>query len=323
MAVVVAGVGYMGAKLVEDLLAQEEQVIAIDNLFSTDRNAIDRFCLSPNFQFCLGDVTQPSVIEEAFSYKRDITTVYSLAAQASAHPDAADPRYTEETNLIGPRVLLDAMQRRGIKNLVFAGSFRVYGNNLPSVIGRNTPYGSFGDLSHLSKCYVEKLMEMYANLYDMRCVSLRFGVIYGVSPVVKLDPKFMTAPNKFCLQAVRRERIEVHPSGMSPMGVMHVADASLAMQSAATKKDITGYDFYDAVSELCSVSEIAGLVKEECESLGIDIEIRLSDINVNTFSECILENSTAKLGFPAKLSIRDGIKEMLQYFLRQTTQRLS
>ena len=256
MAVLVTGVGYMGSRLVVDLLERGLEVVAIDNLFSTDANAIERLKHCSGFHFIQGDVADRQILEHAMNL-RPIEVVFSLAAQSSGHPQAADPRYTEITNLLAPRLLLDVMVANGVQTIVFASSLKVYGNTLPALLNAETPYGRFSDLSHLSKCYVEKLLEMYASVHGLRCLSMRLGVVHGVSPVMKTDYRFMTAPNKFCLQLVRGEPVRVYSAGSATTGYIHVADAAAALVEAAERQDLVGYTVLDVFTELTSAHAIA------------------------------------------------------------------
>ena len=87
---------------------------------------------------------------------------YLLAAQASAHPQAAPPEYTEETNLRGPRLVFEGALRHGRPPVVYGSSFHVYGPGLQGEVDESRPYGALRDLAHLSKVYAEKLGEMMA-----------------------------------------------------------------------------------------------------------------------------------------------------------------
>src|SRR4051812_43644996 len=149
LAVLVTGIGYMGAALAEALLAHGERVVALDNRFSTDERAIGRL-VAAGMEFVAGDIAEPADVEAAFS-RAPISAVYHFAAQASAHPDAADAAYTEHSNLQGPRVVLDAMLRHGVGTIAYASSFKVYGERLAGTIDERHPYGTFRDMSHLSK----------------------------------------------------------------------------------------------------------------------------------------------------------------------------
>ena len=111
--------------------------------------------------------------------------------------------------------------------VVFGGSFRVYGDDLDgSHRDEDAPYGRVGDLSHLSKVYVEQL----ARMIGVPFVSVRLGVTYGLSPIMKTDPAFMTVPNLFCQRAVAGEALRVLED--RPLAFIHVADAAEALLAA-------------------------------------------------------------------------------------------
>ena len=188
MAVLVGGLGYIGSQVAYDLLQRGERVVGLDNLFSTDSAAIRRLVTEYGLDFVQGSVTSARTIAQALR-RAPIDTIYWSAAQASAHPQAAPPHYTEATNLQGPRLMLDAARERGVKTIVFASSLKVYGPYFDYTshgwVDESAPYGAFSDLAHLSHCYVEKLLEMYAKLYGLKCVPVRLGIVYGLGPVVK------------------------------------------------------------------------------------------------------------------------------------------
>jgi UDP-glucuronate 4-epimerase len=265
--VLVTGIGYMGAALAAALLERGERVIGLDNRFSTDDAALDALAAA-GLVLVEGDVADPATVEAAFAHG-PFTVVYHFAAQASAHPAAAPAEYTERTNLQGPRVVLDAMLRHGVGTIVYASSFKVYGEGLRGTIDEARPYGVFRDMSHLSKLHAEKLLEMYAGLYDLRCLALRFGIVYGLGPIFKTDPTFMTAPNKFCQQIARGETIAVFGGGRLPAGWLGLSDAVAATLDAADNAALSGYRALNVVGEVASVAEVALLAREAAAARGI------------------------------------------------------
>jgi len=257
----------MGAALAAALLARGERVVGLDNRFSTDDAALAQL-VTAGLMLIEGDVADPAAVEAAFVHG-PFATVYHFAAQASAHPDAAAPDYTERTNLQGPRVVLDAMLRHGTRTIVYASSFKVYGEGLRGPIDETQPYGTFRDMSHLSKVHAEKLLEMYAGLHGLRCLTLRFGIVYGLGPIFKTDPTFMTAPNKFCQQIARRETIAVFGGSRLPAGWLGLSDAAAATLAAADHANFAGYRALNVVSEVASVAEVALLAREVAAARGL------------------------------------------------------
>jgi len=175
----------------------------------------------------------------------------------AAHPAAALPEYTEETNLRGPRLVLEALVRHRVPRFVYASSLRVYGRPLPPVVHEDLPYGRLEDLAHLSKVYAEKLIEMYAWRHGLRARVVRLGLVYGLSPVMKEDPRFMTAPNRFCWQAVRGEPLVVSAEGEWPTGLIAVADAVQALRLAADLAPDEPYLVVNAAPEVATIGEVA------------------------------------------------------------------
>lgn len=316
LASLIAGIGYIGAKLAEDLLAAGETVVGLDNLFSSDEAAIRRLQEHPRFAFVRGSILSPTALERAFAAAGNVETLYLLAAQSSANPAAASPRYTEAVNLLGPRRLLDAARAAGVKRVVFASSMHVYGAKAPWLAEEVDLYGAFADLSHLSKAYVEKLCEMYAlEGSGLGCIAVRLGLTYGLSPVMKIDARFMTAPNKFCLQAVRGEPITVNESGLRPFALIHVADAARALRHAAAICQPQQYLAANAAPEVASIAEVAQVVATVARRHGLSPVINLPPGPGSGDAERgPVPSRLADTGFRPTRNLREGLEEVLAYF---------
>jgi UDP-glucose 4-epimerase len=315
VATLVFGVGYIGSRLVQELLYQGREVVAFDNLFASDHRAIDGFSQAPGFRFIEGSIVDAGLADRAIDLARDLDAVYILAAQASAHPEAAPPEYTEDVNLRGPRLILDAVVRRHLDvPMVYASSTRVYGSPLPTVVDESTPYGVFGDLCHLSKCYAEKLLEMYAARHRLRCRAVRLGLVYGVAPVMKTDPRFMTAPNLFCYQAATGQSLEVR--NRDALAVIHVEDAARALLWSAEQIDAPGYSVFNAASAVTTVSEVAETIRQIGESKELSVSIRSMVRGANgLISIPVIRSALTRSGFSPQRNLEEGLTETLDHFL--------
>jgi nucleoside-diphosphate-sugar epimerase len=308
----VFGVGYIGSRLVQELLYQACDVVGVDNLFATDRRAIEGFCQAANFRFVEGSITDRSIVRRAVDLAGEVASVFLLAAQASAHPDAASVEYTEEANLRGPRIILEALAERQLRNpVVYASSTLVYGSPLPAVVDESTPYGTFRDYAHLSKCYVEKLLEMFAVTHRLTTRVVRLGLTYGVAPVMKTDQRFMTAPNLFCLRATRGEPLEVRSA--DPLGVIHVEDAMQALLKAA-EFDQPGYLAFNAVTNVTTVGELADLVRQAAAAREIEVTIRELARGEPSRPRPVIRSVLDKIGFVQRRNLAQGIDETFDHF---------
>lgn len=315
------GAGYIGSRLIQDLLDQGREVVAFDNFFASDRRTIEEFQRRAGFRLVEGSIVDPTAIERAFALVPDLDAVYLLAAQASAHPEAATPEYSEEANLRGPRLVLDAAARRGlVAPIVFASSTRILGSPLPAVVDEATPYGIVGDLAHLSKCYVEKLFEMYAAVHRLRCRVVRLGLVYGIAPVMKTDPRFMTAPNLFCYRATQRAPLEVRSH--VPLALIHVEDASGALRWAAERMSGSGFAIFNAPAQVSTIPEVAEQVRRIGEARGLSVSVRPSgeERTVDQPAMPIFRSALAASGFSARRGLCEGLDEAFDYFRKQVVE---
>jgi nucleoside-diphosphate-sugar epimerase len=269
--VLIAGVGYIGAPLALEYLARGESVVGLDNFFSTTPASLAALRRRPGFTFIRGSIASDIALDRVFG-NGPFRIIHLLAAQASASPRAAKASYTERTNLVGPRMLLDRASASGSPRVVFASSFHVYGKPLDGCIDESHSFGSFADMSHLSKVYVEKLLEMYANTTSVSSSCVRLGIVYGLSPVMKTDPLFLTVPNLFARQAARNETLQLNPEAGSAMGFIHIDDAVTAL--LATEELNVPYATANAVTEALTVPEVALAVQRAARDRGLTVSIQ-------------------------------------------------
>jgi len=312
---VVFGVGYVGSRLIQELLYQGREVVALDSFFASDRRAVDGFRQSQSFRFFEGSIVDSSAVEQVLREADDLDMVYLLAAQASAHTDAASADFTEDVNLRGPRVILDALVERNSKlPVVYASSTRVYGAPLPGVVDETTPYGVFTDLTHLSKCYVEKLLEMYATIHELTCRVVRLGLVYGVAPVMKTDPRFMTAPNLFCYRAAVGSPLEI--KSVDPIALIHVEDAVQALSLAAEKPSARGYLAFNAATTVTTILEVAEVVRRIGASRDISVTVRRPTRAFELDATVpIIRSALDRHGFVPRRGVDEGLAETLDHFL--------
>jgi nucleoside-diphosphate-sugar epimerase len=309
VAVLVVGVGYIGAALTASILRDGQRVVGLDNGFATDLGALRHLSQLGDFRLVTGSVTSARCVARAFARER-VDTVYLLAAQASAHPLAAPPHYTERTNLGGPRVVLDAAVRRGVERVVYGSSLRVYGQRLPERVDETLPYGPQGDLAHLSHVYGEKLVELYARRAGIRAAAVRLAVVYGVGPVMKTDYRFMTVPNKFCLQAVRREPLEVH-AGAPATAFIHLDDASAALRAAALGP--MGFQAVNAAGEVTTLTGLAAEVARAAAARGLRVHVQGSRGEAPE-PPVVIESRLAATGWRPTRSLGTSLGALLDHF---------
>lgn len=187
---VTGAAGFIGSHVVDRLLAHGWHVQGLDNFggsHASARAAIDareanlgQALSHPEFRLVEGDVRDAGLLADLF---RDggFHAVVHMAARAGARPSIQAPEEYYDCNLIGTLRVLEAMNRFGVRSLVFASSSSVYGGKEGDRPTREDDEGVDRPLSPYAatKRACELLCHTYWHLYGMRCCVLRFFPVYG------------------------------------------------------------------------------------------------------------------------------------------------
>lgn len=309
MATLISGLGYIGSALAQRLLIDGEEVVGLENFFSTPREPIAGLATSSPLRLIEGSIADRDAVEQAFT-AAPIDTVFHLAAQASAHPDAAPISYTQETNYTGPRVLLDACVDHRVRRVVFASSTRLYRTPLPRRLPEGSPLGPT-DLVHLSHLYGELLLAAYRPL-GLRGAAARLGIVHGVSPVMKIDLRFLAVPQRFCLQAARGAPLRVSTGPSTNLAFVHVADAVEGLLCLRDAPD--SISVANVACEVRSAAEVATAVQGAAYDRGLQIPIECEG-RPSAARTTEVTSALDPLGFKAQRRIEEGVAAVLDHYL--------
>jgi nucleoside-diphosphate-sugar epimerase len=254
----VLGAGYVGAKLAELALEDGHDVVLADNWWATAREQLDGLERS-GARVETVDVREAAAVGALLETPFD--RVYLLAAQASRPLSFAEPSYTEETNLVGPRLVGQALAEHGTRAaLVHASTLHVYGPDLRGEVTPQQPYGRQGDLTHLSKVYTELCLDLYARRHGFALAVLRLGIVYGPSPVEHERPESQTVVDKFRRLVAAGEKPELDAGGRATIGVVHVEDVARILLAAPA---VPGISAANVAAETVTVRDVARLARGE------------------------------------------------------------
>ncbi len=312
---VVFGLGYIGSELARRLLLAGHRVVGFDSGFNTPPAAWAGLKALGDLEVIRGDVADPGAVGEAFRRARGADGVFFTAAQASAHPEAAPWEYTERTNIVGFRTVLDLALRAEVGRFVYASSLRVHGSPLPARVGPETPYRWPGDPVHWTQAFNEGLLRDRAGRSGLRGVAVRLGVVYGVGPVMRTDPRFMTVVNRFCLAAVRGEPLQVHPQAVGYQAFVHLQDAVAGLLTAAELSSEAPFVALPLATGFFTVSQVARIVRQAGRRRGFKVKV-IDRAPRARYPRPSLEPGSGRL-LPARpVSLAEGVEELLDYWVR-------
>jgi UDP-glucose 4-epimerase len=128
MILVTGGAGYVGTHACVALLSSNKGVVVFDNFSNSNPEALQRvqqICGKPII-IIEGDIRDQDALESALS-RHKCTAVMHFAGLKSVRDSIACPLEYYDHNVIGAHRLLQAMQRNGVKKIVFSSSATVYG----------------------------------------------------------------------------------------------------------------------------------------------------------------------------------------------------
>ena len=128
MILITGGAGYIGSHTCVELIKAGHEVLICDNLSNSNGDVIDRIseiCGSKPI-FKSGDLRDAPFLAMLFS-KYPISGVMHFAGLKAVGDSVRDPIAYYDNNVIGTLRLVAAMQKAGVKKMVFSSSATVYG----------------------------------------------------------------------------------------------------------------------------------------------------------------------------------------------------
>ena len=229
---VTGGAGFLGSHLCERLVAQGDEVVCLDNLFTSQKLNIEHLLQKPNFQFVLHDVTEP--------FKFEIDEIYNLACPAAPGHYQYNPIKTMKTSVLGTMHAL-GLGRRVNARVLQASTSEVYGDpdvhpQVESYRGNVNPIGPRSCYDE-GKRAAETLMFDYRRVHKMRIKVVRIFNTYGP----RMHPFDGRVVSNFIRQAVAGEPLTIYGDGKQSRSFCYVDDLIDGLVSAMnTSDDFTG-----------------------------------------------------------------------------------
>jgi UDP-N-acetylglucosamine 4-epimerase len=226
--------GFIGSHLAETLLLHGQEVIGLDN-FATGyrRNLEDVLDAVPGaaarFGFIEGDIRDADTCLRACE---DVDVVLHQAALGSVPRSISDPALCHAVNVDGTVNMLIAAKETGVRRFVYASSSSVYGDS-PFLPKREEVIGAPISPYALSKRITEQYGELFASVYGLETVGLRYFNVFGP----RQDPRsdYAAVIPKWIRQLLRGDSCTVNGDGETSRDfcwVGHVVQANLLAASA-------------------------------------------------------------------------------------------
>ena len=289
---ITGGCGYIGSKLVTNLVRSNLDVTVLDTMWfgNSIANKLDQSKL----RFIKGDVR---CIDDFLAEKFDV--VVHLANVANDPSVELNESLSWEINALGTFKILEWAKKSGVKKFVYASSGSVYGvSNEPKVTESTVrnPISAYNK----TKMVAEQVVLSYTKEFNVICI--RPATVCGFSPRMRLD----LAVNSLVFQALDKGLIRVF-GGEQMRPHINIEDMVSIYESCVLGSlDLSG--IYNAGFENLSIRDLAILISEKikCE---ISYEVSNDPRSYRLDSTKIKE-----AGFIPRKSVRHAIEDLTQEY---------
>jgi len=303
--------GFIGSNLVDKLLQQDCEVIGIDNL-STGRNEfLETASINKNFTFVNEDICR---IENYKKLLEGSHTVFHMAANADVRFGLKHPMKDLQENTINTCNLLEAMRSVDVKNIIFASTGSVYGENKQIPTLEFCPFPIQTSLYGASKVAAEAFISAYCEGFEFNAVACRFVSLMG--------PRYTHGHVYDFVKSLKKDphQLLILGDGKQFKSYFHVDDCvnGMILFSSLFKKILKGFTPINlGTEEGITVAESAQIISN---AVGLNPIYKFTGgkqgwIGDNPIIQ--LDISRAKeLGWHPKKSIKESIKQTAQWVYR-------
>jgi len=297
---ITGGAGFIGSSIATRLLEQGESVRILDDFSSGRRQNIE--AMRGRIDLVEGSIVDAAVVKRCME---GVEIVFHEAALPSVPRSIESPQPTLLANVQGTTTVLDEARRAGVRRLVYAASSSAYGDTpvLPKVeTMRAEPLSPYA----VSKYTGEQLVRVFAALYPIETLSLRYFNVFGPrqdprSQYAAVIPKFITA-------ALTGERPRVYGDGEQTRDfcfIDNVVSANLLAAGAANK--LEGQVVNIACGERTSLNHLLGYIAEE---VGRPVSADYLERRPGEVKDSLADITAARelLGYTPLVKVREGLR---------------
>ncbi len=302
---VTGGAGFLGSHLCDRLVAAGQDVICVDNFFTSQISNVEHLQDRRNFELIRHDVTHPLFLE--------VDEIYNLACPAAPGHYQFNPIKTIKTSVMGAIHMLGLAKRVRAK-ILHASTSEVYGD--PDVHPQPEEYRGNVNPIGPRACYDEGKRAAETLMFDYRRqngVNIRVVRIFNTYGP-RMHPYDGRVVSNFIRQALAGEEITLYGSGEQTRSFCYVDDLVDGILKMMDAPD----DFPGPVNlgnpEEFTIRQLAEMVKELTGSSSSINMARSHPADDPMCRRPEINLARQRLGWEPKVPLRDGLQRTIRWF---------
>ena len=307
---ITGGAGFIGSSLADELLANGNDVVVVDNFNDyydvelKERN-VRKNLTNPHYNLYRCDIEDLASLAMIFK-ENQFDVVVHLAARAGVRPSLENPVGYVKSNILGTVNILECMREADVKKLVIASSSSVYGNCKEELFSEDlkvtepiSPYAA-------TKSACEQICYTWHHLYGISVVALRFFTVYG--PRQRPD----LAINKFVRLIREDEPIPMFGDGTTMRDYTFIDDIVSGIISSINY-DRSGFEIINlGGGEPITLKQMIATIEKVLDKKAVIQQLPMQPGDVNK-TVCDWSKAHRLLNYSPTSTFEEGIRKFVEW----------
>jgi len=319
---VTGGAGFIGSHTVVELLENNEDVIVVDNLSNSKKEALNRVekITGKSLTFYKTDLLDKEGLDEVFS-KHEIDSVIHFAGFKAVGESVEQPLSYYHNNITGTIYLCEVMAQHNVTDIVFSSSATVYGDPDTVPIQEDFPLTATNPYGR-TKLFIEKILrDVHTSDDNWNIALLRYFNPVGAHESGRIGEDPNDIPNNLMpyitqVAVGKLDKLSVfgddYPThdGTGVRDYIHVVDLAIGHLKALDKLQANpGVVTYNlGTGQGYSVLDVVNAFEK---ASGQDVPYKITDRRSGDIASCYADPTKAEkeLGWTAKRDIVEMCKD--------------
>jgi len=283
--IVTGGSGFLGSHVADGLASAGHDVTVLDLVASLRHRYVE------------ADLLDADGLGRAFA---GADAVCHLGAVGDVYLAGDKPALAASVNVVGTANVCAAALAEGVKRVVVASTWEVYGEPHYQPLDERHPCEPDHPYS-ITKLAGERIARSYAHLKGLSVVALRLGTAFGT----RMRPNAVFSI--FIRRALAGEPITIQGSGQQGRQFTHATDIGRGFTAALTRGR-SGEAYNLVADRMVTIRELAQLVTSFAPTDVAYGEPRPGDVPSATVANA---RAAEELGWRSQVAFEDGLRELV------------